>query len=142
MIQAVSNATVPSVTFLVGGSFGAGNFGMCGRSYSPRFLFAWPNARIAVMGGEQAATVMSIVTEQKQKRRGTPVDSENIAAMHKDIVNRFDAESNVLFATARIWDDGIIDPRDTRRVLQTCLELFREADLRQLNPSSFGVARM
>jgi geranyl-CoA carboxylase beta subunit len=94
------------------------------------------------MGGEQAATVMSIVTEQKQKRRGTPVDSENIAAMHKDIVNRFDAESNVLFATARIWDDGIIDPRDTRRVLQTCLELFREADLRQLNPSSFGVARM
>ncbi|MGE0751446.1 MAG: acyl-CoA carboxylase subunit beta [Variibacter sp.] len=142
MIQAVSNATVPTVTFIVGGSFGAGNFGMCGRSYSPRFLFAWPNARIAVMGGEQAATVMSIVTEQKQKRRGKPVDSEKIAAMHKGIVDRFDAESSVLFATARIWDDGIIDPRDTRRVLQMCLEMFREADLRQLNPSSFGVARM
>lgn len=142
MIQAVSNSTVPSVTFIVGGSFGAGNFGMCGRSYSPRFLFAWPNARIAVMGGEQAATVMSIVTEQKQKRRGKPVDGEKIAAMHKDIVDRFDVESSVLFATARIWDDGIIDPRDTRRVLQMCLEMFREADLRQLNPSSFGVARM
>jgi geranyl-CoA carboxylase beta subunit len=142
MIQAVSNATVPIVTFIVGGSFGAGNFGMCGRSFSPRFLFSWPNARISVMGGEQAATVMSIVTEEKQKRAGKQVDKRRLEAMRAEIMQRFEDESSVLFATARVWDDGIIDPRSTRRILHMCLQMFEEAENRELHPNSFGVARM
>jgi geranyl-CoA carboxylase beta subunit len=142
LIQAVSNANVPTVTFIVGGSFGAGNFGMCGRSYNPRFLFSWPNSRISVMGGEQAATVMEIVTEQKLKREGKPIDREKLTAMREAIVARFADESSVLFATARLWDDGIIDPRSTRDVLRLCLQMFEEATLRKLNSSSFGIARM
>lgn len=142
LIQAVSNASVPTVTFIVGGSFGAGNFGMCGRSYNPRFLFSWPNSRISVMGGEQAATVMEIVTEQKLTREGKAVDPAKMASMREAIITRFTDESSVLFATARLWDDGIIDPRSTREVLRLCLQLFEEAALRALHPSSFGVARM
>src|SRR5580704_2185239 len=117
MIQAVANATVPQLTIHVGASFGAGNYGMCGRAYDPRFIFAWPSNRIAVMGGEQAAKVMSIVTEEKLKREGKPVDPAKLGAMEQAIINRVDAESTALFATARLWDDGLIDPRDTRKVL-------------------------
>lgn len=142
MIQAVANATVPQITIHIGASFGAGNYGMCGRAYDPRFIFAWPNNRVAVMGGEQLAKVMSIVTEEKQKREGKPVDMAKLAATEKSIRDRIDRESTALFATARLWDDGLIDPRDTRKVLAFCLSICREADLRPLKPSTFGVGRM
>ena len=141
MIQAVANATVPQITLHIGASFGAGNYGMCGRAYEPRFVFAWPNNRIAVMGGEQAARVLSIVTEEKNKRTGQPVDRTALEKMERAIIDQFDAESTALYATARLWDDGIIDPRDTRRVLAYCLSICREADIRPLNPTTFGVAR-
>ena len=142
MIQAVANATVPQLTLHIGASFGAGNYGMCGRAYDPRFIFAWPNNRVAVMGGEQAAKVMSIVTEEKAKREGKPVDRAMLDKMEAGIVKRMDGESAALFATARLWDDGIIDPRDSRRVLAMCLSICREATIRPLRPSTFGVARM
>jgi geranyl-CoA carboxylase beta subunit len=142
MIQAVANATVPQITVMTGASFGAGNYGMCGRAYDPRFVFAWPNARVAVMGGEQAATVMRIVTEEKFARTGKEPPAETMATMKSEILARFDLESHSLFATARLWDDGIIDPRDTRRALATTLAVCREAGLRTLLSNTFGVARM
>ncbi len=142
MIQAVANATVPQLTLHIGASFGAGNYGMCGRSYDPRFIFAWPNNRIAVMGGEQAARVMSIVTEEKFRRQGQTVDRAQLEAMEQEIIQRMEGESAALFATARLWDDGLIDPRDSRKVLALCLSICREAELRPLKPITFGVARM
>jgi geranyl-CoA carboxylase beta subunit len=142
MIQAVANATVPQLTIHVGASFGAGNYGMCGRAYDPSFIFAWPSNRIAVMGGEQAAKVMAIVTEEKLKREGKPVDKAKLDAMEQSIVKRMEGESTALYATARLWDDGLIDPRDTRKVLGFCLSICREARLRPLKSNTFGVGRM
>jgi len=142
MIQAVANATVPQFTVVIGGSFGAGNYGMCGRSYDPRFIFGWPNSKTAVMGGEQAAKVMSIVTEEKFKREGKTVDRAALDMMEQKIVDQFNRESTPLFSTAHLWDDGLIDPRDTRKVLALCLSVAREADIRPLRGSTFGVARM
>ena len=142
MIQAVANATVPQLTVHIGASFGAGNYGMCGRAYDPRFIFAWPSNRIAVMGGEQAAKVMAIVTEEKLKREGKPVDKAKLGGMEQAIIKRVDAESTALYATARLWDDGLIDPRDTLKVLGFCLSICREAALRPLKPTTFGVGRM
>ncbi len=142
MIQAVANATVPQLTMHVGASFGAGNYGMCGRAYDPRFIFAWPSNRIAVMGGEQAAKVMAIVTEEKLKREGKPVDKAKLDTMEQAIVKRMEGESTALYATARLWDDGLIDPRDTRKVLGFCLSICREAEIRPLKPNTFGVGRM
>jgi len=142
MIQAVANANVPQITLHIGASFGAGNYGMCGRAYDPRFIFAWPNNRIAVMGGEQAAKVMAIVTEEKLKREGKPVDRDKLEAMEQAIIRRIDGESMALYATARLWDDGLIDPRDSRKVLAFCLSICREAGIRPLKSSTFGVGRM
>jgi geranyl-CoA carboxylase beta subunit len=142
MIQAVTNCTVPRITLMIGASFGAGNYGMCGRAYDPQFVFAWPNARVAVMGAEQAATVMRIVTEEKLGRAGKVPEQAMLDGMRAEILKRFDMESHSLFATARLWDDGIIDPRDTRQVLATALAICREGRARTLRPSSFGVARM
>ena len=141
MIQAVANARVPKFTFILGGSYGAGNYGMCGRGFSPRFIFSWPSARTAVMGGEQAAKVMEIVTRGKAKRDGSPVDEAALAKMSAGIKAGIEAQSDALFATARLWDDGIIDPRDTRKVLGLCLSIAGEGDRRVLRPNSFGVAR-
>jgi geranyl-CoA carboxylase beta subunit len=142
MIQAVANATVPQVSVIIGGSFGAGNYGMCGRSFDPSLVFAWPNSRVAVMGGEQAGRVMGLITEAKMKRGGGPVDSDAIAGLQQQVKAKLDSESTALYATARLWDDGIIDPRDTRRVVAFALATCREAARRKLRPSSFGVARM
>jgi geranyl-CoA carboxylase beta subunit len=145
MIQAVANTRVPKFTIVLGGSFGAGNYGMCGRGFDPRFIFSWPTARTAVMGGAQAAMVMEMVGRAKIARSGAPVNEQaeaGIRAMSEQLRRRLDAESDVLYGTARLWDDGIIDPRDTRRVLALCLAIAREADARQLHPNSFGVARM
>jgi geranyl-CoA carboxylase beta subunit len=142
MIQAVANARVPKFTIVLGGSYGAGNYGMCGRGFDPRFIFAWPSARTAVMGGAQAAMVMDIVNRAKLERAGQPVNDEALKAMSDQLRQRLDKESTALFGTARLWDDGIIDPRDTRRVLATCLAIAREAEQRTLRPNTFGVARL
>ena len=142
MIQAVSNATVPQITLIVGGGFGAGNYGMCGRGFDPRFIFAWPSAQVAVMGGTQAATVMQIITRQKFERQGMPLKDEMLVAMSDEIRKKLDREAAALYGTARIWDDGIIDPRDTRSVLAFTLATCREADGRTLHPNTFGVARL
>jgi geranyl-CoA carboxylase beta subunit len=142
MIQAVANARVPKLTVVLGGSFGAGNYGMCGRGFSPAFIFSWPSARTAVMGGAQAAKVMEIITLGKLERAGQEADRTQVEAMAKAMTAQLDRESSVLFGTARLWDDGIIDPRDTRRVLGLCLSICGEARARTLQPNSFGVARM
>ncbi|WP_374301480.1 acyl-CoA carboxylase subunit beta [Ferrovibrio sp.] len=142
MIQAVTNARVPKLTLHIGASFGAGNYGMCGRAYDPRFIFAWPNNRIAVMGPEQAAGVLAIVAEEKFRRMGAEVDAAVIEGMKAKVVKKMEAESTALFATARLWDDGLIDPRDSRRVLGMCLSVCREGDARVTKPNAFGIARM
>ena len=142
MIQAVANASVPQITLHIGASFGAGNYGMCGRAFDPHFIFAWPNNRVAVMGGEQAAKVMAIVTEEKLRRDGVEAEKAMLDAMQAKITARVDKESTGLFATARLWDDGLIDPRDSRKLLAYCLSICREAEMRAPRPSSFGVARM
>ena len=142
MIQAVANARVPKFTVVLGGSFGAGNYGMCGRGFDPRFIFAWPSARTAVMGGAQAAKVMDILNRSKLERLGLPANDDALAAMSDALRQRLDNESAALFGTARLWDDGIIDPRHTRRILGLCLTLAREAEQRKLRPNTFGVARL
>jgi len=142
MIQAVANATVPQITLHVGASFGAGNYGMCGRGFDPDFIFAWPNNRIAVMGGEQAARVMTIIAEERAARDGTPPDAAKLEFARKAIVAQFERESTALFATARLWDDGLIDPRDSRKLLGLLLSICRDGRRRSLAPSTFGVARM
>jgi geranyl-CoA carboxylase beta subunit len=142
MIQAVANARVPKFTVVLGGSFGAGNYGMCGRGFDPRFIFAWPSARTAVMGGAQAAKVMDIVNRNKLAKLGQPANDEALAAMSDALRRRLDAESTALFGTARLWDDGIIDPRDTRRLLGLCLAITAEAAARVLRPNTFGIARL
>ncbi|QSQ21351.1 acyl-CoA carboxylase subunit beta [Pyxidicoccus parkwayensis] len=142
MIQAVANATVPQLTLLIGGGFGAGNYGMCGRPFHPRFIFAWPNSRTAVMGGEQAAKVMAIVFAEKLAKRGEVVDEEGIRAFCQPIIDQFDKESHPFNCSARLFDDGLIDPRDTRRVLGFTLSVCREAKRRELRPNTFGVARL
>ena len=141
MIQAVANARVPKFTVVLGGSFGAGNYGMCGRGFDPHFIFAWPTARTAVMGGAQAAQVMDIVNRAKLGRSGVAADEQAMRAVSERLRQRLDDESAALFGTARLWDDGIIDPRDTRRYLGLCLSLAAEADQRKLRPNTFGVAR-
>lgn len=141
MLQAVANARVPQLTVLVGGAFGAGNYGMCGRGLDPRFILAWPNARIGVMGGEQAGRVMSIIAEQKHARLGEIPNPDVLAMIQQQVKARMDAESTALFATARLWDDGLIDPRDTRDALGFLLDTCAETERRQLHPNHFGVAR-
>lgn len=142
MIQAVSNAPVPSISLLIGGSFGAGNFGMCGRSFSPRFIFAWPNARISIMGAEQAATVMEIVGERKRARKGGSLDPHEKQKQREKIVAQVERQSTALAATSRVWDDGIIDPRDSRRILGFCLATVRDAEKQVLQPITFGASRL
>lgn len=141
MIQAVSNATVPQITIYCGASFGAGNYGMCGRGFHPRFCFSWPNAKTAVMGGEQAARTMAIVTEAAMKRKGGEVDSDQLEALQKGIVERFDRQMSVFVTSAHVLDDGVIDPRNTRAVLANVLAVCREGDARTPQPMQFAVAR-
>lgn len=142
MIQAVTNMTVPKITLHIGASFGAGNYGMCGRAFDPAFIFAWPSNRIAVMGGEQAAKTMRIVGEEGARGRGEEPNAAYFDAMSKTIIDKYDDESRALFATARLWDDGLIDPRDSRKLLAFCLDTVEEARARKLSRTNFGVARM
>jgi len=141
MIQAVANATVPQITILCGASFGAGNYGMCGRAYDPRFLFAWPNAQTAVMGAEQAALTMAIVMEAGMKRKGEAIDQAKIDATQAKIIENFERQSSAFVTSGLMLDDGVIDPRDTRTVLGFVLSICKEADARVLRPMQFGVAR-
>ncbi len=144
MIQAVANLTVSRITIVLGASFGAGNYGMSGRGLRPDFIFAWPNARTAVMGGEQAASVMAIVAREKMQKMGIPATPEaeaQMAGMQTGIIKQFDRDSHPLAGTARLYDDGLIDPRDTRRVLAYTLSICSEARWRTLKPSSYGIAR-
>jgi geranyl-CoA carboxylase beta subunit len=141
MIQAVSNANVPQVTLMCGASFGAGNYGMCGRGYNPRFLFSWPNAQTAVMGAEQAALTMAIVMEGGMKRKGQDVDHHQIDAMKAKIIENFEKQQSALVTSALMLDDGIIDPRDTRNVLGFALSICKDSSERKVRPVQFGVAR-
>jgi geranyl-CoA carboxylase beta subunit len=142
MIQAVTNATVPQLTIQCGASFGAGNYGMCGRGYAPRFLFSWPSARTAVMGGEQAARTMQIVTEAAAARKGTTVDGAQSQAQFDRIVALFESQADAFYTSGLLLDDGVIDPRDTRAVLAFCLDTIAEAERKTVRPMQFGVARM
>jgi geranyl-CoA carboxylase beta subunit len=142
MIQAVANATVPQVTLLVGASFGAGNFAMCGRSFEPRFLFAWPNARLAVMGGEQAAKVMEIVEENKQRSRGRPLDRSQLDQQSRALKALYEEVSGALYCTSQVWDEGIIDPRRSRELLVELVDLCMRNERTRLHGNTFGVARM
>jgi len=142
MIQAVSNATVPQITVMCGSSFGAGNYGMCGRSFGPRFVLSWPNAKTSVMGAEQAATTMAIVMEDGAKRKGTTVPEAVVAGMRAKIVARFESQQSAFYTSGLMMDDGVIDPRDTRRVVALALSVCLEAERRVVRPLSFGVGRM
>lgn len=141
MLQAVANCSVSKFSIVIGGSYGAGNYAMCGRGLDPRFIFAWPNARTAVMGGAQAGKVLRIVTEQKMKRAGQEVQDAMLDAIEQKTAAKLDASSTALFGTARLWDDGLIDPRDTRKLLGFLLATCNEAERRELKPIGFGVPR-
>ncbi len=140
MIQAVANASVPQITIVIGGSYGAGNYGMCGRGLDPHFIFAWPSSRTSVMGSEQAADVMVSVIAEKNKRQGNEIDKNHLLQMREKIIARMEQESSALFASAHLFDDGIIDPRDTRQVLACTLEIVNHISPQQ-TPIRFGVAR-
>ena len=139
LVTAVACADVPKLTVIIGGSFGAGNYGMCGRAYSPRFLFTWPNSRISVMGGEQAAAVLATVKRDSMEQRGETWSAEDEAAFRAPVRERYEAEGNPYYATARLWDDGIIDPVQTRDVLGLALSATLNAPI---PPTRFGVFRM
>ncbi|AZC38907.1 geranyl-CoA carboxylase subunit beta [Pseudomonas chlororaphis] len=141
LIQAVANARVPKLTIVVGGSYGAGNYAMCGRGLDPRFIFAWPNSRTAVMGGAQAGKVLRIVTEAKHAKQGQAADPQMLDMLEQVTAQKLDSQSTALYGSANLWDDGLIDPRDTRTLLGYLLDICHEAEVRQLQPNSFGVAR-
>ena len=139
MVMAVACAQVPKITLIVGGSFGAGNYGMCGRAYGPRFLFTWPSARISVMGGEQAASVLANVRRDNLQARGQSWSAEDEEAFKAPIREQYEREGNPYYATARLWDDGIILPSETRRVLALALASTLNAPIGE---TRFGVFRM
>ncbi len=139
LVNAVANAAVPKFTIIMGGSFGAGNYGMCGRAFSPRFLWMWPNARVSVMGGEQAANVLATVRRDNIERQGGTVDDAQEAEFKKPIVAQYESQGNPYYASARIWDDGIIAPADTRRVLGLAIAASLNAPLAE---TRYGIMRL
>jgi 3-methylcrotonyl-CoA carboxylase beta subunit len=139
MVTAVATAQVPKLTVLIGGSFGAGNYGMCGRAYSPRFLWSWPNSRISVMGGEQAASVLATVRRDGLEAQGKRWSAEEEEQFKAPTRTQFEAQGSPYYATARLWDDGIADPAQTRRLLGLGLSAALNAPV---PPTRFGVFRM
>ena len=139
LVTAVATAKVPKITVLIGGSFGAGNYAMCGRAYSPRFLWTWPNSRISVMGGEQAASVLASVRRDAIERRGGAWSAGEEAQFKRPIIEQFDTQAQPLYASARLWDDGIVDPRKTREVLALSLSVTLNAPIPD---TRFGIFRM
>ncbi len=139
MVMAVSNANVPKITLMMGGSFGAGNYGMCGRAYDPRFLFMWPNSRISVMGGEQASSVLLTVKKDQMAREGKTLTPEQEAAIVDPILKKYDHEGSPYYSTARLWDDGVLDPANTRDALALALSATLNTPFGE---TDFGVFRM
>jgi acetyl-CoA carboxylase carboxyltransferase component len=139
MVHAVANSVVPKFTVVIGGSFGAGNYGMCGRAYEPRFLWMWPNARISVMGGEQAAGVLTTVKREQLAREGQPFTDDEEQALRQPILDKYEHEGSPYYSTARLWDDGILDPAETRSTLALALSASYNAPIGQ---PRFGVFRM
>ena len=139
MVHAVANSVVPKFTVIIGGSFGAGNYGMCGRAYEPRLLWMWPNARISVMGGEQAAGVLTTVKREQMSREGQTITKDEEAAIKRPIIEKYDSEGSPYYSTARLWDDGILDPAQTRNALALGLSAAFNAPIL---PPKFGVFRM
>jgi 3-methylcrotonyl-CoA carboxylase beta subunit len=139
LVTAVACARVPKLTVIIGGSFGAGNYGMCGRAYSPRFLWMWPNARISVMGGEQAASVLAQIKRDGLEKEGKGWRAEEEEAFKASIRSQYETQGHPYYATARLWDDGVIDPAQTRRVLGLALSVTFNAPIES---TSFGVFRM
>ena len=139
MVTAVACAKVPKLTVLIGGSFGAGNYGMCGRAYDPRFLFMWPNARISVMGGPQAAGVLAQVKEAQAQRNGEILHQQEIDAIKQPVIDTYEKQGHPYYASARLWDDGVIDPADTRTVLALALSVVNN---KPIAPTTFGIFRM
>jgi len=142
MINAVANSSVPQFTVLVGGSYGAGNYAMCGRAYDPRLLLTWSSSRIAVMGAEQAAGVLAIITEEAARKRGEAPDKDQIEFLRAMTIQKFQEESDPYYATARLWDDGIIDPRDTRMALSVGLSMSYNRDWVSEGAPKYGNFRM
>jgi len=142
MIQAVQNLEVPRITMMTGASFGAGNYGMCGRGFDPDFLYTFPNAKMGVMGGEQAAKTMSMVARGQAEARGIEPDNEALAKQEAFLTHHFDGQSDAFYTSGHMMDDGMIDPRDTRNTLGFLLETVWEARNRIVRPNSFGIARM
>ena len=139
MVHAVANSVVPKFTVVIGGSFGAGNYGMCGRAYEPRLLWMWPNARISVMGGEQAASVLATVKRDQLAREGAPFSADDEAALKQPILEKYEREGSPYYSTARLWDDGILDPAATRDALALGISAAYNAPI---PPAKFGVFRM
>ena len=139
LVTAVATTKVPKITVLVGGSFGAGNYGMCGRAFSPRFLWTWPNSRISVMGGEQAAGVLASVKRDGIERKGMSWPAEEEAKLRQSVIDQFETQGHPLYASARLWDDGIINPCNTRDVLALSLSAALNAPIPD---TQFGVFRM
>jgi 3-methylcrotonyl-CoA carboxylase beta subunit len=139
MVTAVACARVPKFTVIIGGSFGAGNYGMCGRAFDPRFVFMWPNARISVMGGEQAAAVLAQVRRDNLEAQGRSWSADEEAAFKAPIRAQYEAQGHPYYASARLWDDGVIDPAETRRVLALAISASLNAPI---EPTRFGVFRM
>ena len=139
MVMAVSNAKVPKFTVVIGGSFGAGNYGMCGRAYQPRQMWMWPNARISVMGGEQAADVLATIKQDQFKSKGKTMTKSEIKKLRDPILEKYESEGNPYYSTARLWDDGIIDPMDTRMILALGISTSLNAPLED---TDFGIFRM
>jgi 3-methylcrotonyl-CoA carboxylase beta subunit len=139
MVTAVSNAKVPKLTVLIGNSYGAGNYGMCGRAYDPNFLFMWPNARVSVMGGEQAAGVLAQVKRTQKEDLGEAWSKEQEAAFKKPIIDKYEQQGHPYYASARLWDDGVIDPAQTRQVLALALAACLN---KEIEDTRYGVFRM
>jgi acetyl-CoA carboxylase carboxyltransferase component len=139
MVSAVANSVVPKLTVVTGGSFGAGNYAMSGRAYDPRFLWMWPNARISVMGAETAAAVLSTVKRDQMAREGGKLDAAGEHAIRQPIIDKYESEGSPYYSTARLWDDGILDPAETRTVLAHALSIACSAPV---PPPKFGVFRM
>lgn len=141
MIQAMTLASVPRITLMIGASFGAGNFGMCGRGFAPDFLLAWPSARIGLMGPEQAGMTMRTVVEAATRRKGQPVDEAAMQQYEHEVADLIERQSDAFYTSGRLIDDAVIDPRDTRRALAFLLQTIDEARAIELQPQNFGVAR-
>ena len=139
MVHAVANSVVPKFTVIIGGSFGAGNYGMCGRAYEPRLLWMWPNARISVMGSQQAAAVLATVKRDQLSREGKALSEQEEAAIRQPILDQYETEGSPYYSTARLWDDGILDPVETRQMLALGLSAAFNAPI---PPARFGVFRM